>query len=185
MSQAAIARALGLSPALVCRYRKRGMPVDDPEAARAWHRANIVPKARATTAPPPEQPEPAAAGAQGERLDLAQERALLIRAQRLEVENRLRVADKTFASVQTMAAVMAAAATAFSERLDHLPAMLRRTHPDLAADALDAIVGTISEARTNFTDAVAELMTERVLRGEFDPTTDDGESDEEHHEKTL
>lgn len=171
MSQAAIARALGLSPALVCRYRKRGMPVDDPEAARAWHRANILPKVRATTAPRPPQPEPAATG---ERLDLAQERALLIRAQRREVEIRLRLAAKTYAPIEYLTATLATASAAFVEHCDHIPARLRREHPGLPAAAMDAVLKTLADARNAFCDAAEELQL--PMRGDYeadDETTDE------------
>lgn len=43
MSQAALARALGLSAAMVSKLRQRGMPVDSVEQARAWRDANLDP----------------------------------------------------------------------------------------------------------------------------------------------
>lgn len=39
MSQAAIGRALGLSPAAVTKLKGQGMPVDSVEAAQAWREA--------------------------------------------------------------------------------------------------------------------------------------------------
>lgn len=44
LTQAALARALGLSPAVVSRLRRRGMPVDSVEAAQAWRAANVRPR---------------------------------------------------------------------------------------------------------------------------------------------
>lgn len=40
-SQAAIGRALGLSPASMTKYKRMGMPVDSVEAAHAWRMQNI------------------------------------------------------------------------------------------------------------------------------------------------
>ena len=61
-SQAAIGRALGLSPAAITKLKKQGMPVDSVEAAQAWRvaRQNVaarkpapaMPPARLPTAPP-------------------------------------------------------------------------------------------------------------------------------------
>lgn len=52
-SQADLARALGIDPALVTRYKARGMPVDSVEAAAAWKAENVrakVPAPGATAA---------------------------------------------------------------------------------------------------------------------------------------
>jgi hypothetical protein len=40
-SQAAIARDLGISPGMVSRLKRQGMPVHALEAARAWRAANL------------------------------------------------------------------------------------------------------------------------------------------------
>lgn len=40
-SQAAVGRALGLSPPAMTKLKKLGMPVDSVEAARAWRSANL------------------------------------------------------------------------------------------------------------------------------------------------
>ena len=40
-TQAALAAAMGITPPLVTRYRKRGMPVDSVSEAVAWRDANI------------------------------------------------------------------------------------------------------------------------------------------------
>lgn len=40
-NQADLARALGVDPALVTRYKRRGMPVDSIEAALAWKAENV------------------------------------------------------------------------------------------------------------------------------------------------
>ncbi|HMN55667.1 MAG TPA: hypothetical protein PKE15_00340 [Ottowia sp.] len=57
-SQSDIAAALQIDKSLVTRYRKRGMPVDSIEAARAWKREHVRP--RITIAPPPDASPPSA-----------------------------------------------------------------------------------------------------------------------------
>ena len=46
MSQAEIARRLGISPALVTKYKKLGMPVDSAGAAQAWRQRHVAPYVR-------------------------------------------------------------------------------------------------------------------------------------------
>lgn len=46
-SQAAIGRALGLSPASVSKLKGQGMPTDNVQNARAWRERNIRPTANA------------------------------------------------------------------------------------------------------------------------------------------
>lgn len=43
---AALARQLGVSRAVVCRDKKRGMPTHSLEAARAWRERNLLPAMR-------------------------------------------------------------------------------------------------------------------------------------------
>ena len=57
-SQADIAAALRIDAALVTRYKKRGMPVDSIEAARAWKFSHVRP--RIGSAWPPEAAPPSA-----------------------------------------------------------------------------------------------------------------------------
>ncbi len=56
-SQAAIGRALNLSPASVTKCKRMGMPVDSVDAARTWRAKNIAPTMHGHTkrqaAPPP------------------------------------------------------------------------------------------------------------------------------------
>ena len=60
LSQAALGRALGLSPAAITKLKGQGMPVHSVEAARAWREERLNVAAR--------KPEPAPAPAQ-ERID--------------------------------------------------------------------------------------------------------------------
>lgn len=47
LSQAALARALGLSPAAITKFKARGMPIDSVEAAQAWRAKHLRPRVRA------------------------------------------------------------------------------------------------------------------------------------------
>lgn len=51
ISQAELAKALGVDPALVTRYAKRGMPVYSIDAARTWRAANVRPRAKSNATP--------------------------------------------------------------------------------------------------------------------------------------
>jgi hypothetical protein len=62
ITQAELAQQLGISGALVSKLRKRGMPVDDVEAARQWRRRNVAPYAKCPAPPPAPVGRKAAAG---------------------------------------------------------------------------------------------------------------------------
>jgi hypothetical protein len=53
-SQAAIGRALGLSPASMTKYKKMGMPVGSIEAAYAWRLSHVKPTAHTMVSKPVE-----------------------------------------------------------------------------------------------------------------------------------
>ena len=59
-SQAAIGRALGLSPPAITKLKKQGMPVDSVESAQAWRvaRQNVAARKPAPVAPPARPPVP-------------------------------------------------------------------------------------------------------------------------------
>lgn len=61
-SQAAIGRALGLSPAAMTKLKKQGMPVDSVESAQAWRveRQNVAQRKPVPVAAPPMAPWPGA-----------------------------------------------------------------------------------------------------------------------------
>ena len=178
MNQRELARGLGLSPAAVCRAIKRGMPAHSVEAARAWRASTVAPYARSGAgsqgAPPPTGAAPARGG-----LNLADERAALAREQRIGIRMKNAIARREYAPVEYLTLTLAAASSAFVEHLDHVPARLRREHPDLPAAALDAVLKTLADARNAFCDAAEELMTERMpRRGDFDTEDDEIEPED-------
>ena len=72
MQQKELAKLLDISPAMVSRLAKRGMPTDDPERDQRWRKRHLEParvkgvradtiKPRQQAAPTPATPNPAAA----------------------------------------------------------------------------------------------------------------------------
>lgn len=61
--QSELAQALNVSPAVVCRDAKRGMPTDSVEAARAWRARHLRPRVKGGHAAPDASPGPTAAPA--------------------------------------------------------------------------------------------------------------------------
>jgi phage terminase Nu1 subunit (DNA packaging protein) len=172
MTQAELARALRLTPARVCVLVRRGMPTDTVEAAAAWRQANVLPYVR--TSAPPAAPAPRADAA-APALDVAQERALLLRAQRREAEHRLRVAQGRYVLLEHMTATLAAVSAAIAERLDALPGDLRRACPELNAETLDRMRAAVSRARNEAADLVPQAVAR--VNDTFDGYPDDDEDD--------
>jgi hypothetical protein len=51
LTQRDIAAALGVTPAMVCRWRAKGMPTTSTEAAAAWRAEHVRPRAQAAGNP--------------------------------------------------------------------------------------------------------------------------------------
>jgi len=60
-SQLQLAEALGVDPALITRYKRRGMPVDSISAAEAWKRDNVRPRVGGKQSTRPSADAPAGA----------------------------------------------------------------------------------------------------------------------------
>ena len=174
MSQAELARALGLSPARITMLKKRGMPVHDVEAAMAWRARNIAVPALTQTSAPASGAAPAAvAGA----LDLAQERAGLAKAQREGIELKNSILRGEYASIMLLADVLATASQAVAERFDHLAPRLRRACPELPSRALEEVMAVVAAARNEWVRSTAALISKR-LDEMPDDGDDDGDADE-------
>lgn len=102
-------------------------------------------------------------GDDGGGLSLTQERAALARAQRLLAEQRLAINAGEYAPISTLAQVLASASQAVSERFEHLPARLRKRCQALPADAIDELQCVIAEARNEWVQQTAELVTAAIL----------------------
>lgn len=69
--QSELAQALQVSPAVVCRDARRGMPTDSVEAARDWRARHLRPRVKGgRAAPEAAPPAPVAAPVAAPRLDL-------------------------------------------------------------------------------------------------------------------
>jgi phage terminase Nu1 subunit (DNA packaging protein) len=182
ISQRALATALGISPASITKLKRRGMPTHSAEAALEWRRRNVgvyircekpaQPPAGTVAASPAENAIEAlpAAGAVG--LDLAQERAMLAREQRISIELKNATLRGEYAPISLLAEVLAAASQAVAERFDHLPGLLRRRCPTLPQAAMNQVLEVIATARNDWARATVELVRASMA------TTDDDEPDD-------
>ncbi len=103
MQQKELAKLLGISPAMVSRLAKRGMPIDCPERAQRWRKRHLEPgrvkgarfdPAQATkpTAPKPATTDTAAAAVPG--VSVAD-----VEAAGAELDNALSTGDQAWADV--------------------------------------------------------------------------------------
>lgn len=170
-SQAAIGRALGLSPASITKLKNQGMPVDSVEAAQAWRvaRQNVAARKPAPVAPPARLPmaPPAAAFPPldrpvddfdtGEDHDAARTRLRISEANLSE----MREAEERGALIR-IDAVKAALAVAMATAREALLQIPSRLAPLLAADTDPASVqnllhGEIHQALEHLSGASERL----------------------------
>lgn len=91
--------------------------------------------------------EMAAGRAAAGDLDLAGERAMLAREQRIRIEMQNAVTRGELAPVALLEEVLTAAASKVAGVLDAIPGMIRRRVPLLTADDIDLIAGEVAKAR--------------------------------------
>lgn len=106
--------------------------------------------------------EEAAGRAAGGDLDLATERALLARAQREGQEIKNEVARGTYAAIELLTDVLANASQAAVDRLDQIPAGLRRVCPDLPQAARDLVMAEIASARNEIVRKTVSLVADAL-----------------------
>ena len=77
LSQAALAKAIGLSPAMIVKLKRQGMPVHSVEAAKTWREKSQRPymKPDGPATPPPASGGALGAGEDGEAPDFRVSRA--------------------------------------------------------------------------------------------------------------
>jgi len=95
-------------------------------------------------------------------IDLATERALLARAQREGQEIKNAVSLGTYAPIELLSDVLANAAQAVVDRLEQIPADLRRVCPDLPQAARDAVMAEIASARNEMVRKTATLVADAL-----------------------
>lgn len=102
-------------------------------------------------------------GAEVGGLDLAQERAALAREMRHGHEIKNAVARGTYADIQLLAEVLAAASQAVVERFDQLPGMLKKVCPDLPDAAREQVMVVIAGARNEWVRSTEKLVIQKVV----------------------
>lgn len=95
-------------------------------------------------------------------LDLATERAQLARSQRLGHDIKNNVALGSYAPIELLSDVLANAAQAVVDRLEQIPADLRRVCPDLPQAARDAVMAEIASARNEMVRKTASLVADAI-----------------------
>lgn len=167
--QKSLAQALGVAPSTISAWKAAGAPVErGVEAVRAWRDENRRPYIGSDQPTPASAPpsEPGTA-ADHSRLDLAQERALLAREQRLGIEIKNAVARGEYAPIALLAEVLATASAAVAAHLDLLPSTLKRSCADITEAQLVQLQTVIAAARNEWVRATSELIIRKL------ETTDD------------
>lgn len=113
-------------------------------------------------------------------LDLVQERAALARAQRESQELKNAVARGEYAPVGLLSDVLGVAGSAVVDRLDQLEGVLRKSCPDLPAEAVAAVMTVVASARNEWVRAAGKLAIEALdsLDGSDDFALDGSASDD-------
>lgn len=159
ITQAQFAELVGVSEAKVSQLVADGI-IARGDTCRQWLLAYC------------ERLREVAAGRQSEEvggLDLVQERAALARAQREGVQIKNAVLLKEYAPVDLLAKVLATASQAVADRIDAVPAALKRTCPNLPEDARLAVETLLAAARNEWAKATAELVDDTLdVEGDLD-----------------
>lgn len=161
VSQGEFGRMVGVSQSAVSQSIQAGVLSDGGDCA-TWLReycSNLR--------------EVAAGRAAGGDIDLAGERALLARSQREGQEIKNHVARGTYAPIELLSDVLANAAQAVVDRLDQIPADLRRVCPNLPQSARDAVMAEIASARNEMVRKTASLIVGDILDDTDAPVDDD------------
>lgn len=170
-SQAALGRALGLSPAAITKLKKQGMPVDSVEAAQAWREARQNVAARKPTPAPIDpatevlspfqplrRPDPVAPGVEkpevvdalGEDRDMARTRREISEANISQMNEALMARE-----LIRVSAVQAQLATDYATLREALLQIPARMAPTLAAETDPAAILTALHAEIHH--ALTEL----------------------------
>lgn len=165
ISQAQFAELVGVSEAKVSQLVADGI-IARGDTGQQWLHAYC------------ERLREVAAGRQSEELgglDLVQERAALARAQREGVQIKNAVLLKEYAPVDLLAKVLATASQAVADRIDAVPAALKRSCPDLPDDARLAVETLLVAARNEWTKATADLVDDTLdVDGDLDEDDEEG-----------
>jgi phage terminase Nu1 subunit (DNA packaging protein) len=111
-------------------------------------------------------------GAEVGGLDLAQERAALAREMRHGHEIKNAVARGTYADIQLLAEVLAAASQAVVERFEQLPGMLKKACPELPDAAREQVMIAIAGARNEWVRTTEKLVAQKIIGTDDDDQAD-------------
>lgn len=109
-------------------------------------------------------------------LDLAQERAALAREMRLGHEIKNSVARGTYAPIELLSEILAAASQSVVERFEQLPGMLKKVCPDLPDAAREQVMVALASARNEWLRGTEKLVAQRVA--DIDDDTEPPAGDE-------
>lgn len=157
-THSSFAAAVGVSPPRVTALIAAGV-LKPGETAGEWLKAYCA------------QQRDAASGHAG---DLQTERAALTREQTIGQKLKNEIAFGEYAPISLLMDTLANASASIASRFDGLRPQLRRRRPNLTEEDLDAIELILSDARTEWSRATAELVTQRV----DDFSEDDDDEDE-------
>ncbi len=115
------------------------------------------------------------ASMEGGDLDLVQERAGLAREQRMGQAIKNAVARREYAPIEVLAKVLSDASAAVVERLEGMPARLRKEVPDLPPAAYDSIATVLATARNEWVRGTRRAVLQRAGQSaaELDGDADD------------
>jgi phage terminase Nu1 subunit (DNA packaging protein) len=102
---------------------------------------------------------------------------MLARSQRHGQDIKNNVAMGTYAPIDLLSDVLANAAQAVVDRLEQIPADLRRVCPDLPQAARDAVMAEIASARNEMARKTASLVADALdptdLQEDDEPTVEE------------
>lgn len=145
LTQAALARALGVTAPAIVKWKRQGMPTDSIEAAQAWRAARVRPRVKPK---PAAEPAPVAAGEHVSYHEARRRREL---AQALAAERDLRVRAGELVEVEAVIAVLARRFTVARDRLLGIGARVGPQCAGLNASQASALI----DAEVH--DALAEI----------------------------
>lgn len=153
LSQAALARELGISPGRVTQLAQRGMPLFSVDAARAWRAQNVAPMAtgkdNAGALPQSDRMHDFGVDDDGEQAPAGylKSRARREAAEASMAEMRERELAGELIRVTAIESVLAAALAQFREALLQIP---NRIGPQLAAESdAGAVINTLEQEISN------------------------------------
>lgn len=164
MTQAEFGDLVGISQPAVSSLMKGGV-IDSGDPWRVWLRAYCA-RLREQAA--------GRMSADGEGLDLVQERAALARSQREAQDLKNAVARGEYAPIGLLADVPGTASAAVVDRFDQLDGMIRKACPGLPESARAAVKQVIASARNEWIRSTASL-----IEAQFEADDDGDQADAE------